>query len=94
MNTTPDEGNHDIRLVPLDPWERDWIFGAAQHALHLQATVLGSTSSTFRLEELLHKMRPRVGTKKSAERFSVGLRGGPPEEHDPKPLPEVPGEPD
>jgi len=62
LMTDPDlelntDGNHDHRLVPLDPWERHWIAGALQSAMHSHAIVPPSASVARRLDDLLAKMR-------------------------------------
>ena len=60
-NAVHTDNDHDIRLIPLDPWERDWIFGAVQFALNTLAVVPPTqTNMVFRLEDLLRKMRPHA----------------------------------
>jgi len=55
-----DQGDHDVRLVPLDPWERDWIFGAAQQAVSLLPIIPHNQVESIRLLDLLQKMRVRA----------------------------------
>lgn len=51
--------NDDVRLTPLDTWERDWIRGALQHALGLQALAREDQVTTQRLRDLMQKIHPR-----------------------------------
>lgn len=51
--------NDDMRLIPLDTWERDWIRGALQHALGHQALSRADPVQEKRLRELMGKIHPR-----------------------------------
>jgi hypothetical protein len=51
--------NDDVRLIPLDTWERDWIRGALQHALGHQALSRIDKDQEFRLRALFSKIHPR-----------------------------------
>jgi PAS domain-containing protein len=53
------EHSENVRLVPLDTWERDWIRGALQHALGLIAMTRSDRDSEFRLRDLMNKIQPR-----------------------------------
>lgn len=49
----------NVRLIPLDTWERDWIRGALQHALGAQAMAREDRVTTQRLRDLMAKIHPR-----------------------------------
>jgi hypothetical protein len=63
MATDPDlelnPDSTDLRLVPLDPWERNWIAGAVRSALSLSPLMPPSAGEAHRMNDLLVKMRFR-----------------------------------
>jgi hypothetical protein len=57
------EHSENVRLVPLDAWEREWIYGAIQHATKSLELVPGIDhyATATRLLDLMKKVKPVYG---------------------------------
>jgi hypothetical protein len=56
------EHSENVRLVPLDAWEREWIYGALKHATGSLEMIPGDHYTTaLRLLDLMKKVRPVYG---------------------------------